>query len=156
MKQNTILNMSVLLVLAAAANAQQPNEEKTCSNETLKGSYGGEISGTRPAPSVFPGGPGLQSQLEQAVGFILWVFDGKGGFTQSISGKGSIAGPGPDLQVSGTYSVNADCTATVTSIIAGVPVAEIRMLIVNRGKEFRTFVVSPQPTMIVGHATKIN
>jgi len=52
--------------------------------------------------------------------------------------------------------VNADGTATVTSIIAGVPVAEIRMVIVNRGKEFRTFVVSPQPTMIVGHATKIN
>ena len=97
MKRTTILNMSVLLVLAAAANAQQPDEEKTCSNETLKGSYGGDISGTRPAPSVFPGGPGLQGQLEQTVGLILWVFDGKGGFTQSFSGKGTIAGPGPDL-----------------------------------------------------------
>ena len=156
MKQTTILKMSVLLVLAAAANAQQPDEEKTCSNETLKGSYGGDISGTRPAPSVFPGGPGLQGQLEQTVGLILWVFDGKGGFTQRISGKGTIAGPGLELAVSGTYSVNADCTATVTSIIAGVPVAEIRMVIVNRGKEFRTFVVSPQPTMIVGHARKVN
>ena len=60
MKQTTILNMSVLLVLAAAANAQQPDEEKTCSNETLKGSYGGVINGTRPAPSVFLGGSGLQ------------------------------------------------------------------------------------------------
>jgi hypothetical protein len=148
--------MSVLLVLAAAANAQQPDEEKTCSNETLKGSYGGAISGTRPAPSVFPGGPGLQGQTEQTVGLILWVFDGKGGFTQSLSGKGTIAGLTLDLQVSGTYSVNADCTANVTSIIGGVPVAEIRMVIVNGGKEFRTFVVSPQPVMIVGHATKIN
>ena len=135
MKKTTILNMSVLLVLAAAANAQQPDEEKTCSNETLKGSYGGDISGTRPEPSVFPGGPGVQGQLEQTVGLILWVFE---------------------LAVSGTYSVNADCTATVTSIIAGVPVAEIRMVIVNRGKEFRTFVVSPQPTMIVGHGRKVN
>ncbi len=156
MKQTTILNMSVLLVLAAAANAQQPHEEEFCSNKTLKGSYGGAISGTRPAPSVFPGGPGVQGQLEQTVGLILWVFDGEGGFTQSISGKGAIAGPGPDLQVSGTYSVNANCTATVTSIIAGLPVAEIRMVIVNRGKEFRTFVVSPQPTMIVGHARRVN
>jgi len=100
---------------------------------------------------VFPAGPGVQ--LEQSVGLILRVFDGEGGFTQSISGKGAIAGPGPDLQVSGKYSANADCTATVTSIIAGVPVAEIRMVIVNRGKEFR---VSPQPTMIVGHARKVN
>jgi hypothetical protein len=155
MKQTTILNMSVLLVLAAAANAQQP-DEKTCSNETLKGSYGGAISGTRPAPSVFPGGPGLQGQLEQTVGLILWVFDGKGGFTQTISGKGTISGPGLELAVSGTYSVNADCTATVTSMIGGVPVAEIRMVIVDGGKEFRTFVVSPQPVMVVGHARKVN
>jgi hypothetical protein len=156
MKQTTILNMSVLLVLAAAANAQQTDEGKTCSNKTLKGSYGGTISGMRPAASVFPGGPGVQGQLEQSVGLILWIFDGEGGFTQSINGKGAISGPGLELQVSGTYSVNADCTGTVTSIIAGVPVAEIRMVVVNRGKEFRTYVVSPQPTMIVGHARKIN
>src|SRR3979409_1352622 len=104
MKQTTILNMGVLLVLAAAANAQQP-DEGSCTNETLKGSYGGDISGTRPAPSVFPGGPGLQGELEQTVGLLLWVFDGKGGFTQRINGKGSIAGPGLELAVSGTYSV---------------------------------------------------
>jgi hypothetical protein len=157
MKQTTILNMSVLLVLAAAANAQQPDEEKTCSNETLKGSYGGDISGTRPAPSVIPGLPDfLRGQLEQTVGLILWVFDGKGGFTQSLSGKGTIAGPTLDLPVSGTYSVKANCTATVTSIVAGVPVAEIRMVIVDGGKEFRTFVVSPQPVFVVGNARKIN
>ena len=156
MKQTTILNMSVLLVLTAAANAQQPDEEKTCSNETLKGSYGGAISGTRPAPAVFPGGPGLQGQLEQTVGLILWVFDGKGGFTQSLSGKGTIAGPTLDMPVSGTYSVNADCTATVTPIIPGLPPSEIRMVIMDGGKEFRTFVVSPQPVMVVGHARKVN
>jgi hypothetical protein len=96
MKQTAILNMSVLLVLAAAANAQQRDEGKTCSNETLKGAYGGAISGTRPAPSVFPGVPGFPGQLEQAIGLILWVFDGKGGFTQIISGKGSLSGPGPE------------------------------------------------------------
>jgi hypothetical protein len=156
MKQTTILNMSVLLVLAGAANAEPPDEGKTCSNETLKGSYGGVISGTRPAPFVFPGGPGVQGQTEQTIGLILWVFDGEGGFTQNLSGKGSIAGPTLDLLVSGTYSVNANCTATVTSIIGGVPVAEIRMVIVDGGKEFRTFVVSPQPTMIVGHARRVN
>jgi len=154
MKQ-TILNMSVLLVLAAVANAQQP-DQGNCSNETLKGSYGGTISGTRPAPAVLPGGPGFPGQLEQAIGLILWVFDGKGGFTQSISGKGTVSGPGPDLQVSGTYSVNANCTATVKSIIAGLPPAEIRMVIVDGGKEFRTYVVSPQSTMVVGHAKKVN
>ena len=70
MRQTMILNMSILLVLAAAANAQQPDEGKTCSNETLKGAYGGVISGTRPAPSIIPGGPGAPGQLEQAIGLI--------------------------------------------------------------------------------------
>ena len=156
MKQTTILNMSVLLVLAASANAQQPDEGKTCSNETLKGSYGGIISGTRPAPSVIPGGPGLPGQLEQGIGLILWVFDGKGGFTQSISGKGTISGPALDVPVSGTYSVNANCTATAKPIIPGLPPSEIRMVIVDGGKEFRTFVVSPQIVWVVGHARKVD
>lgn len=156
MKRTTILSMSALLVLAAATNAQQPDEGKTCNNETLKGSYGGTIGGTRPAPSVMPGFPDfLRGQPEQTMGLILWVFDGKGGFTQTISGKGTISGPG-DLAVSGTYSVNANCTATVKPIVPGLPPSEIRMVVVNSGKEFRTFVVSPQPTMVVGHAVKVN
>jgi hypothetical protein len=155
-KRTVILNISVLLVLAAAASAEQPNEGKTCSNETLKGSYGGAIGGTRPAPSVIPGGPGFPGQLEQAVGLILWVFDGKGNFTQSISGKGTISGVSLDAAVSGTYSVNANCTATVKSIIPGLPPSEIRMVIVADGKEFRTFVASPQLVMVVGHARKID
>jgi hypothetical protein len=29
-------------------------------------------------------------------------------------------------------------------------------VIVNSGKEFRTFVVSPQAVMVVGHARKVN
>jgi hypothetical protein len=157
MKQVTILNTSILLVLAAAANAQQPDDGKTCNNETLKGAYGGTISGTRPAPSVIPGqSTFFQGQLEQAIGLILWVFDGKGGFTQSISAKGTISGPTLDLPVSGTYSVNANCTATAKPIIPGLPPSEIRMVIVDSGKEFRTFVVSPQPVMIMGHARKVN
>jgi hypothetical protein len=98
----------------------------------------------------------LRGVTEQGIGLILWVFDGKGGFTQTMSGKGSISGATLDVAVSGTYSVNSNCTATVKPIIPGLPPAEIRMVIVNGGKEFRTFVVSPQPTMVVGHATKIN
>jgi hypothetical protein len=156
MKQTTILNMSVLLVLAATANAQQPDDGKACGNETLKGSYGGAISGTRPAPSIIPGGPGAPGQLETSIGIILWVFDGRGNFTQTISGKGTISGHLPDLLVSGTYSVNANCMGTVTPIIPGLPPSEIRMVIVNGGKEFRTYLVSPQPVMIVGHARKVD
>jgi len=154
MKQITILNLSVLLVLAATANAQ-PQDDGKCSNETLKGAYGGTIGGTRPAPFIIPGGFGAPGQLEQAVGLILWVFDGRGNFTESISGKGTISGPGLDVPVSGTYSVNANCIGTVRPNVPGPP-TEIRMIIVDGGKEFRTFVVSPQPTMVVGHARKVN
>jgi hypothetical protein len=156
MKPTTILNMSLVLGLAAAANAQQPDQEKPCNNETLKGSYGGSISGTRPAPTVIPGGPGFQGQLEKAIGLILWVFDGKGGFTQSVSGKGTISGPALDMPVSGTYNVNSNCTATIKPIVPGLPPSEIRLVIVDGGKEFRTFVVFPQQVMVVGHARKIN
>ena len=156
MKQTAILNMSMLLILAGAASAQQPDHGKTCNNETLKGSYGGAISGTRPAPSVIPGGPGVPGQLEQVIGLILWVFNGEGNFTQILSGKGTISGAGPDQSLSGTYSVNADCTATVKTIVPGLPPAEIRMVIVDKGREFRTFVLSPQPATIEGHARKIN
>src|SRR6185369_3417543 len=118
MKRTMILSMGALLVLAAAADAQQPDEGKTCNNETLKGSYGGDFGGTRPAPSVIPGMPEfLRGQAEQGIGLILWVFDGKGGFTQTISGKGTISGAALDVAVSGTYSVNANCTATVKPVI---------------------------------------
>jgi hypothetical protein len=155
MKRITILTMSVLLALAVTANAQQPDDWKRCSNETLRGSYGGTIAGTRPAPSVITGGLGSPGQLEQAVGIILWAFDGRGNFTQTLSGKGTISGPILDLHVSGTYSVNPDCTATVKPIVPGLPPSELRMVIVDGGKEFRTFVVSPQSVMVVGHARKV-
>ena len=62
MNRTSILNVSTLLVLAAAARAQQPADGWTCNSETLKGAYGGAISGTRPAPSVIPGGPGLPDE----------------------------------------------------------------------------------------------
>jgi hypothetical protein len=52
--------------------------------------------------------------------------------------------------------VNASCTAIVKPIIPGLPPSEIRMVIVDGGKEFRTFEVSPQPVMVVGHARKVN
>ena len=84
------------------------------------------------------------------------MFDGRGNFTQSISGKGTISGPGLDVPVSGTYSVNANCIGTVKPIIPGLPPSEIRMIIFDKGQEFRTFVVSPQPVMVVGHARKVN
>ena len=66
MKLTAILNIGVLLFLAGSANAQ--DEGKPCSNETLKGSYGGSLSGTRPAPFVMPGGVGFPGQIEEGIG----------------------------------------------------------------------------------------
>jgi len=61
--------------MAAAANAQQPDEGKTCNNENAEGFLWGAISGTRPAPAIIPAGPGFIGQPEQAIGLIPWVFD---------------------------------------------------------------------------------
>jgi hypothetical protein len=155
MKLTATLNMSLLLALAACANAQ--DEGKTCTNETLKGSYGGSLSGTHPAPFVMPGGSGFPGQMEEGNGVALWVFDGKGNFTQVFNMKGSVSGWIPDVPMAGTYTVRPDCTAVILPFPGpGLPQAIIRAVIVDGGKEFRTVTVFPPSTNVVGSARKMN
>ena len=153
MKLNTMLRTSMLLVLIAGVDARA-DEGKACSNETLKGSYGGAFSGTRPAPFVAPGGPGYAGQIEKG---MLWVFDGKGKYTQVIIGRGSISGWAGDQAASGSYTVMPDCTGSIVPALPpGAPPTLVRMVIVDGGSEFRTIVVSPQTTNLTGHHRKVN
>jgi archaellin len=77
---------------------------KQCSEATVRGDYGIQIQGTRPAPG------GL---IESVIGVVLRNYDGHGSFSQVSNVKGSITGTVPDSQGSGTYEVNADCTGVV-------------------------------------------
>ena len=58
---------------------------KRCSQGTLRGDYGIQIQGTRPAPGV-PGGP-----IESVIGVVLRTYDGEGHFSQVSNLKGSIS-----------------------------------------------------------------
>ncbi len=107
-----------------------------CGNHTLKGSYGFSIAGTRPAPG---GG------VEQFIGIALTRFDGQGALTQTGSSHGSITGDTPEENASGTYSLNRDCSGTMTLEVANRPPINLWIVVVDRGREIRTIVGTPVP-----------
>jgi hypothetical protein len=154
MKPSTILKTTALLDFAVCASAQ--TADQTCSNATLQGAYGLQISGTRPAPFVNPGGPGFIGQFEQVIGSVIQIFDGKGNFTQVDNVRGSVAGLVPDRPGKGTYTVNADCT--VTQVVSPPGQAQIisKGVVVDGGKEFRQITVSPDAFMISAVGHKVN
>ena len=147
MKRTVILNVAALVAFAAGAMAQTA-DQPVCSNATLTGSYGLQISGTRPAPFVAPGGPGFVGQFENVIGTVVQIFDGKGNFTQVDNVKGNVAGIIPDRPGKGTYTVNPDCT--VTQVVSPPGQAQIvsKGVIVDGGKEFRQNTVVPDGFMI--------
>ena len=126
---------------------------RVCSVATLRGAYGIQIQGTRPAPSPAPPG-----SIESVIGVIIRHYDGEGQFTQVNNEKGSISGNGPvDRESSGTYQVNEDCTGSHELRIPGVPnPVTDRFVIVDRGREVRHFVVNPAPVMVTGVSQKID
>jgi len=84
---------------------------------SLNGSYAGGFSGFTP---IGPNPPPVLRPIsvyapEYAVG--LWTFDGAGGFTGLLVfnfGDGLIFGDNWDLNLTGTYTVNANGTGTMT------------------------------------------
>jgi hypothetical protein len=144
-KRNMILKGTALLACAVCAQAQ----EAKCSNETLKGAYGLSLSGIGPAPFVPPGRPGFVGQLEQLNGVVIQIFDGKGNFTQVDNVKGTVSGYVPDNPGKGTYTVNPDCSMIQTVNPApGVTIVS-RGVIVDGGKEFRQFTITPEAVNVV-------
>ena len=85
---------------------------------SLNGSYAGSFSGIRPT------GPQSPPSHERPIGSYapeyaagLWTFDGAGGFTALLVfnwGDGFIVGDNWDLNLTGTYTVNANGTGTMT------------------------------------------
>jgi hypothetical protein len=85
---------------------------------SLNGSYAGSFSGFRPTGPQSP--PSRERPIsgyapEYAAG--LWTFDGAGGFTALLVfnfGGGLIVGDNWDLNLTGTYTVNANGTGSMT------------------------------------------
>lgn len=151
--------IAVVVVLAgtrgSVAGRQQNDGEQPsprCTEATLRGTYGIQIQGTRPAPPPAPPG-----SIESVIGVVIRHYDGKGHFTQINNEKGSISGIAPpDREGFGTYQVNEDCTGAHELQIPGVPfLVRDRFVIVDHGREVRNFVVSPAPLMVTGVSKKI-
>lgn len=148
--------MGVAVLVGTQAGARSENREKGfprgCSEATLRGAYGIQIQGTRPAAPPAPAGT-----IESVIGVIVRHYDGRGSFTQVNNEKGSVSGPGPaDREGFGTYQVNEDCSGSHDLQIPGVPLHVVdRFVIVDHGREVRHFVVSPAPVMVTGVSQRI-
>lgn len=94
------------LSLAAAGAASAQDRRYSCSEVDLKGAWGYTETGTVVAPS--PSGP--VSILAVAVGTYRFDFQGNFQGTQKSSAGGTI---NEDAKV-GTYSLDSDCTGTLT------------------------------------------
>ena len=148
--------LGVAVIVGTQAGARSENGEdrspRGCSEATLRGAYGIQIQGTRPAAPPAPAGT-----IESVIGVIVRTYDGNGGFTQVNNEKGSVSGVGPaDREGFGTYQVNEDCSGSHELQIPGVPVPITdRFVIVDHGREVRHFVVSPAPVMVTGVSQKM-
>jgi hypothetical protein len=105
-----------------------------CSNRTLRGDYGFSIEGTILAgtPSAF-----------LVRGVAMTHFDGHGNLSQLDFTTRNGAPLTPDWRpAAGTYDINPDCTGTAQIIQSdGTPTVNLRLVVVDRGREVRTIVV---------------
>jgi hypothetical protein len=113
---------------------ESPAQGFTCSNRTLRGDYGFSIDGT-----VLAGTPNAFLLR----GVSMTSFDGDGNLSQVDFSTRNGVPVAPDWRpVVGTYEINADCTGKAQLIPSdGSPTLNLRLVVVDRGREVRTIVV---------------
>ena len=106
----------------------------TCSNRTLMGDYGFSIDGT-----ILAGTPNAFLLR----GVAMTSFDGDGNLRQVDFTTRNGVPFAPDWRPAvGTYEINADCTGLAQIIPGdGSPALNLRLVVVDRGREVRTVVV---------------
>lgn len=132
MKRNTsrttLTILSFVLLLASLATTLHAQDAATgCSLSTLKGNYSVQAQGT--VIAQFPGLPAPPFPFaEVAIDFI----DGAGNITGKFTANaGGVVIPGT---VAGTYTVNPDCTGTISLLTdLGIPVNETFLILRNGG-----------------------
>jgi hypothetical protein len=128
---------------ASVMSADGANDErgrvKPCSEATVRGDYGIQMQGTRPAPG------GL---TEAVIGVLVRTYDGHGNFDQVSNVKGSITGTNPDVPSFGTYEVNPDCTGSIRFLAPTGALIEERLVVVDNGREIRAAVMAPTAVVI--------
>ena len=137
----------LLLVVAGthgsgAATSGGPDVGFPCTDATIRGTYGIQMQGTGPVPPPVGG-------TQTLIGVVRRTYDGMGNFTQTDNIHGSVTGWVPDRPGSGTYQVNANCTAA-TQFQPGpaAPLIEERIVIVDGGNELDSVTTSPLSLMV--------
>ena len=120
-----MLMVSGVLLSGTSALAQSDQPGRRCSNRTLSGNYGAQVTGTILGPDL----------TVRAV--ALAHYDGDGNFTQVdfavVNGIPQSTDWRPGF---GTYTVNSDCTGTAVLFpTPGAPPIPQHFVIVNNGKE---------------------
>jgi hypothetical protein len=111
-----------------------PAPRFTCSNRTLRGDYGFSIDGT-----VLAGTPNAFLLR----GVSMTRFDGHGNLSQvDFTTRNGVPFFADWRPAAGVYEINADCTGTAQIIQSdGSPTLNLRLVVVDRGREVRTTVV---------------
>jgi hypothetical protein len=107
---------------------------RNCSNRTLRGDYGFSIDGT-----ILAGTPNAFLLR----GLAMTHFDGHGNLNQIDFTTRNGTPFTPDWRTAvGSYEINSDCTGTAQIIPTdGSPTLNLRLVVVDRGREVRTVVV---------------
>ena len=135
------------LVGANGQGHDDHRDGRSCSEATIRGDYGIQIQGTRPAPG---------GVTESVVGVVLRNYDGRGNISQIDNVKGSVTGIVPDRLGFGTYEVSPDCTGIARFQPGPGILLEERLVIVDDGREIRTMVLAPAGVMITGVHQRIH
>ena len=135
--KRTILSLIVFAGIGAASNAAA----QTCSNASLKGTYGFHafasiVSGTSATPRAIIG---------------VFALDGRGNWTANLTldDNGTII---PKPTESGTYVVNADCTGTLFPNSGG----SVALVVVDGGSEFYQMRTNPASIVMFGTSKKVS
>jgi hypothetical protein len=123
----------ILVVMALAASSAVQARARECTDSTIRGTYAFTIHGQ----ILTPGGPLLVD------GIAKTTFDGNGELTQldTVAVNGHIEGVWRPS--TGTYTVNGNCTGTITLITTGQPTLHLAILVSHSGDLIHDVVVDP-------------
>jgi hypothetical protein len=136
----TVLVMICGLLASGASAIAQSNDDisalsqsgfRHCSDRTLYGAYGSSSQGVLLLP------PGVSLPF---VGLTLTHFDGRGdlSWVEHTVVNGAPLSPGFTVRATGTYTVNHDCTGSMTVNTPNSPVPlKLFFVIVKHGTEVR-------------------
>jgi hypothetical protein len=123
----------ILVVMTFAASSEVQARVRECTDSTIKGTYAFTIHGQ----ILTPGGPVIVD------GIAKTTFDGDGELAQvaAVAINGNI--PLVWSPSSGAYTVNSDCTGTMTLISTGQPTLHLAIVVSQSGNHIHTVVTDP-------------